>query len=50
MTHAEITTARIAAVRLHQGLAISPVERVLMNRAVEEMSPENFYMDGELFA
>lgn len=50
MTRDEIARARRLAVEQHNGRVLSRSERDLVNRAVDEMSPENFYMDGELFA
>lgn len=49
MTREDISKARSAAIAKHQGKIISMEERRLMNLAIEEMSPENFFMDGELF-
>jgi hypothetical protein len=50
VTHRELAEARRLAVKRHRGGSLTKAEQDKVNRAVEAVSPENFYMDGELFA
>ncbi len=50
MTMEQARKAQRLAVAAHNGKVLTDTERNLINQAVDYMSPENFYMDGELFA
>lgn len=45
-----LKSAQRAAVKAHKGEAITEMERGRINFWVDKIGPENFYMDGELFA
>lgn len=49
MNNDTIRTARNLAIRQRNGETLTDVQRRLIAAAVDYMSPENFYMDGELF-
>ena len=42
--------ARRLAIRHHNGEKLKPEEYAIIRFWVDKCSPENFYMDGELFA
>ena len=44
-----LSHARILAMRQHRGVMLSSFEQAQINLCVKVFSPENFYMDGELF-
>ena len=51
LTRRDIAVARSTALQLcRDPSSVTPAERAFMNQVCEAMSPENFYMDGELFA
>lgn len=45
-----LSEARDLALRQHRGEVLSAADRQFIADVVDEVSPENFYMDGELFA
>jgi hypothetical protein len=49
-TRQDIANARAAAVARRRGEEISFEETRLIAAVVDEIGPESFYMDGELFA
>ena len=45
----QIEKARNLAKRWNDGESLAPHEYQLVNKAIDEIGPENFFMDGELF-
>jgi hypothetical protein len=48
--HGTLASARNLAVKRQNGRKLTDQEKAQVNYWVEIVGPENFYMDGELFA
>lgn len=50
MSSKSLSHARRLAIRHHKGETLTPEQYAIIRFWVDKVSPENFYMDGELFA